>query len=638
VGQQALIPLIDRPIPIIADDYVDMEFGTGCLKVTPAHDPNDYEIGQRHGLPTLDILTPDGRIAESSPRYVGQDRFEARESILTDLQTAGALVKTETLMGRVGRSERTNAVIEPRLSLQWFVDMKRLAEPALKAVLEGEVKLLPERFVNTYRHWMENIRDWCISRQLWWGQQIPAYFYGPNPDDYVVALTRAEAWELARAKGYAGAEAELVQDPDVLDTWFSSWLWPITVFDGLEEPHNPDFTYYYPTQDLVTGPDILFFWVARMIMAGYAFTDRKPFTNVYLTGIIRDSQRRKLSKSLGNSPDVLELIDKYGADAVRMGLMMSSSAGNDILYDEALCETGRNFANKIWNALRLVDSLASRVVPGELNARENLAVQWLNTRIQAVADEMRQQLGSYNILEAARSIYKLIWDDFCSTYLELIKPGYGEPLSQAALAQTKAAFGLQMQLLHPFMPFLTEEVWQALAPRQPGQSVGLHLLPSFDEMPTHLLGGMAHALEVVSALRTFRAEKHISPKERLALTAKTPDAAWLAAFAPAICHLGGLASLAATHTQPADCQTLVVGTTELYVPHSAANVDVAAERAKLTEELAYQQGFLESVRKKLGNEKFVANAKPDVVANERKKETDALAKIAVLQEALAQLG
>lgn len=640
LGREVLIPLIDKPIPIIADSYVDAEFGTGCLKVTPAHDPNDYEIGQRHNLPAINLFNPDGTMSDDAPRYQGLDRFSVRKRIAADLEASGFLEKTEEINHSIGYSERTDAVIEPRLSLQWFVRMEPLAKPALEAVV-GEnpaIGFIPKKFENIYRHWMSNIRDWCISRQLWWGQRIPAYYYGDGEHDFVVALSRREALQLAREKGFDGTEDELQQDEDVLDTWFSSWLWPITVFDGLEEPDNADFRYYFPTSDLVTGPDIIFFWVARMIMASYEYQQQQPFSNVYFTGLIRDSQRRKMSKSLGNSPDVLKLIDENGADALRMGLMMSSSAGSDLLFEPQLIETGRNFCNKIWNALRLVKMLEDRTAAREPNARERLVAAWLSARIEQAKQDLEGIFAQFNILEAARYVYRLIWDDFFSWYLELVKPSANDDLATETYQHTLNAYEELMKLLHPIMPFITEEVWQKLRPRREGESICVTPLQPQQPVNEQVLEEMAAVRNVVTEIRSFRAAKNIPNKERFPLQVKTSQPARFRAYAPVIAAAANVKEqIAHVEAAPEDCHSIVCGADELFIPQTAAPVDTAAEKEKLRQEIAYTQGFLQKVQKKLANEKFVNNAPETVVEKERRKLRDAEEKLNALTSSLKQL-
>jgi valyl-tRNA synthetase len=657
VGLHVRVPVVGRQIPIIADEYVDREFGTGCLKVTPAHDPNDYALGQKHKLPVIDILQPNGHLIEDTALvgpYAGMDRFAARKQVAIDLKAIGTITDVKSIRNSVGHSERTDAVVEPRLSLQWWVRMEPLAELALAAVNDGRVRLIPERFNNTYRHWLENVQDWCISRQLWWGQRIPAYYL---PDgQIVVALTPEAALEKARALGFDGPADALRQDDDVLDTWFSSWLWPLSVFDhdfvNPDAPRNPDVQYYYPTNDLVTAPEILFFWVARMIMAGLKFHGEVPFRNVYLTGIVRDSQRRKMSKSLGNSPDPLDLIVQYGADGVRMGILLAAPAGNDLLFDESYCEQGRNFANKIWNASRLLMLLGQQAQEPQLRdeptVAERLATQWMEARLREGAQEIELLYAQFKISDALMTLYKLVWDDFCSWYLELIKPPFGPdgspiaPLSNATHQAALAIWGQLLQLLHPIMPFITEEIWHQLWPtRSATDFITTSPLRIPDPEPTDvdLLREMAQIREIVTALRAFRNDKQLSQRQPLSLHYLT-DAAGTALFDKYSTVLYGQADLdllKRVDAAPSGALPLAVRHHQLFIP-LAGLVDVEAERQKLLAELEYTLGFLESVNKKLSNERFVANAKPAVVDNERKKQADADARIAALQAQLAALG
>ena len=633
-GQQVIIPLVNREVPIITDSYVATDFGTGCLKVTPAHDPNDYEIGQRHGLAVIDIFHPDGTVNGTTGLYEGMDRFALRKQIAKDLDEAGLLVKQEPYTNSVGHSERTDAVIEPRLSLQWFLKMQDIAQPALKAVLDGEVNLIPQYFVNTYKHWMENVRDWCLSRQLWWGHRIPAY-YLEGTDHHVVAPTLEEA--LRKARDLTGDEnfpaEKLHQDEDVLDTWASSWLWPMEVFGGISNPGNPDAAYYYPTNDLVTAPEILFFWVARMIMAGYEYEEKKPFTNVYLTGIVRDDQRRKMSKSLGNSPDPLDLIRDYGADGVRVGMLLASPAGNDLLFKMELVEQGRNFANKIWNAFRLVNGWEVADQPAA--ERDQLAIAWMQNRIQQAAQEIEDHFGKFRIADALMTAYKLKWDDFCSWFLEMIKPAYGQPIARATLEATLDLFEQTMQILHPFMPFITEELWQNLRARQTGEFLCTARLFEPGDFDQPMLAEFELIKETTTAVRAFRTEKGLSPKDsiELYLNSETPEV--FQRYQSIFEQLINVSALHEAKEKPDQTGSLRVGTHELYIP--LTNVDLDAEREKIQKEIAYQEGFLVKVEKKLGNEKFVNNAKPEIVEKERKKKADAEAKLETLRKGLAEL-
>lgn len=635
-GKQVRVPVCDRVIPIIVDPYVTMEFGTGCLKVTPAHDENDYVLGQKHGLEIIDIFNPDATLNAYGLHYEGMDRFEARKAMAAELEAKGFLVKKETYANKVGTSERTQAVIEPRLSDQWFLKMEALAKPALDAVLKsGEIQLVPSKFDNTYRHWMENIRDWNISRQLWWGQRIPAYYYGPGKEDFVVAQTAEAALEKARQRsGNPGLQAaQLRQDEDVLDTWFSSWLWPISVFGGILQPDNAEVNYYYPTSDLVTGPDILFFWVARMIMAGYHYRHQPPFKTVYLTGLVRDKQRRKMSKSLGNSPDALQLISDYGADGVRVGLLLSAAAGNDLLFDEALCQQGANFANKVWNAFRLVKGWEVADRPQPEAAR--LGIAWYRARLAQALAEIEDHFSKYRISDALMVTYKLVWDDFCSWLLEIAKPAYGEPIDRQTYADVIALFEDNLRLLHPFMPFLSEEVWQHIAERSPEEALVVASWPKAGQADASLLAGFDFTREVISGIRTIRKEKNIAFKEALSLRVldeENTGRQWDVLIA----KLANVADIAAVSQAPEGALSFRVKSNEYFVPLAGA-IDVEAEMAKIREELDYTRGFLASVRQKLANERFVSNAPDQVVALERKKASDAEAKIDTLEKSLANL-
>lgn len=634
-GKRVIVPLVNRSIPIITDEYVDMEFGTGGLKVTPAHDINDYELGVRHNLEVIDVLNDDGTISKQGKLYVGEDRFAVRKQIAKDLKTAGILVKTEDYTHSVGYSERTNAAIEPKLSMQWFLNMEEISKPALDAVLDGEVNLIPGKFINTYKHWMENVRDWCLSRQLWWGHQIPAY-YIDGTNDFVVAETPEEALEKAREE--TGREeltlADLEQDPDVLDTWASSWLWPISVFNGITQPNNPEIEYYYPTNDLVTAPEILFFWVARMIIAGKEYIGKKPFTNVYLTGIVRDDQRRKMSKSLGNSPNPLDLIAQYGADGVRVGMLLASPAGNDLLYKETLIEQGRNFANKIWQAYRLVKGWEP--VPGKSTELDRLALDWMNARINLVTAEINDHFSTFRISDALMSVYKLKWDDFCSQFLEMIKPPKGEPIAAETYEGVLLIFEKIVLLGHAFMPFITEEIWQGLREREAGTFITTSRLFEPDAPDEKLIAEMELIHEAISAVRKFRLDKQIPNREPIELYIKTLEEG---VFTPYLSLLGKFLNtekIEFVSDQVEGAGRMRVGKHELFVPMKS--MDTEAEREKILKDIQYNEGFLASVMKKLSNERFVGSAPEKVVELERKKKADTEAKIHLLQEALAALG
>ena len=633
-GKFAIIPMINRRVPIIFDDYILMEFGTGALKVTPAHDINDYNLGIKHKLEVIDTLNADGTMSPAAGFYIGEDRFIVRKKIVKDLQEMGHVVKVEDYTNKVGYSERTDAVIEPRLSMQWFVRMKEFSKPALDAVMDGEVKLYPEKFVNTYRHWMENVHDWCISRQLWWGQRIPAFY--DNKGNVVVCKTPDEAIALLKKSNPEVTLSDIRQDEDVLDTWFSSWLWPISVFDGFKDPNNKGINYYYPTNDLVSAPEILFFWIARMIMAGYEYRGKKPFNNVYLTGIVRDKQGRKMSKSLGNSPDPLDLIAKYGADGVRVGMLLSSPAGNDLLFDEGLCEQGRNFTNKIWNAFRLVKGweVADTIPHPKVNA---VAIEWFDSKLQEVLLEINDHYEKLRISDALMSSYKLVWDDFCSWYLELIKPAYQQPIDRKTLDATISFFEKILAIMHPFMPFISEELWHLLKERNEGDDIIISHWPRTEKINQSLLKSFPVAAELIGEIRNFRQSKGLSPKEALELKVRANGSSeGLNLFGDAIIKLGNLSAIEHITEKPAGTFPFVVRELECFIPMSA-HVDKDAERIRLTEELAYTQGFLKSVLGKLNNERFVNNAKPDVVAAEQKKKSDAEAKIRAIQEALTSL-
>ena len=632
-GKKVIIPIVNRVIPIIEDDYVDIEFGTGALKITPAHDTNDYEIGQRHGLPMIDSLDDDANLNDHGQHYAGKNRFEVRKLIAKELEEKDLLLKAEDYVNKVGTSERTGAVIEPKVSVQWFLKMSELGKPALDVVMNDEIKFHPEKFKNTYKHWMENIRDWNISRQLWWGQQIPAYFYGDGENDFVVAETIEEALVLAKQKTNNDqlTTDNLKQDEDALDTWFSSWLWPISVFDGMLDPENKDVNYYYPTSDLVTGPDIIFFWVARMIMAGLEYRKEVPFKNVYFTGIVRDKQRRKMSKSLGNSPDPIELIEKYGADGVRVGILLSSAAGNDLLFDEELMLQGRNFATKIWNAYRLVQGW-NKDETIKANDADRQAIDWFGHQMDKTIAEVADQFEKFRISDALHLLYKLIWDDFCSWYLEAIKPGYGEPVSKEVYDQTILYFEELMKLIHPFMPFLSEELWQNIAERTPENALVIAQQRKPETFNQDLIKNFDSAKELISGIRNYRQSKGISPRESVEVFTNAT------AFENEnlIKKLANVAEINFGQKTDKPSFTFLVGSTEISIPLSE-NLDLAEEKAKTEEEIKYLKGFLVSVEKKLSNEKFVANAKPEVVEAERKKQKDAQDKIALLEAKLSTL-
>lgn len=641
-GRRVIVPLVGREIPVIEDDYVDIEFGTGCLKVTPAHDVNDYMLGEKYNLPSIDIFNDNGTIAPAGELYVGMDRFAVREQIVHDLDAAGLLEKTEDYTNKVGFSERTNVPIEPKLSMQWFLKMEGLAKPALDAVMDDEIRFYPPKFKNTYRHWMENVKDWCISRQLWWGHRIPAYYASPTDGEASgnvapVIILVAETEEEARAQAaehpmLKGRPFTLRQDEDCLDTWFSSWLWPIALFDGINHPGNDEMRYYYPTADLVTGPDIIFFWVARMIMAGYEYEKDKPFHNVYFTGIVRDKLGRKMSKSLGNSPDPLALIDQYGADGVRMGIMLAAPAGNDILFDESLCEQGRNFNNKIWNALRLVKSWEVSDAAEQPDAAR-IAIDWMEAKFCATIVELEDDFSRYRISEALMTAYKLFRDEFSAWYLEAVKPAYGQPIDAKTYRSTISLFEKLMLTLHPFMPFITEEVWQALADRQPGESIMVTQQPRPEQTNDLLTADFEVVKNIVAGVRSIRLERNIPNKESLTLQVVTGD--HNEAYNPVIMKMCNVDTIVRA-PKDATAASFMIGTTEYAVP-LGNTIDVAEEIQKMEAEIDYLEGFLRSVMKKLGNEKFVANAKPEVVAVERKKRADAESKLALLRENVAKL-
>lgn len=637
-GKKAIVPLCNRVIPIIEDDYVDMEFGTGCLKVTPAHDENDKNLGDKHNLEVIDIFNDDATLNSFGLHYEGKDRFVVRKEITKELEDKGFLLKTETHVNKVGTSERTKAVIEPRLSDQWFLKMEELVKPAIEAVLgeDAEIKLFPKKFENTYRHWMENIRDWNISRQLLWGQQIPAYYYGVGKEDFVVAETKEEALKLAikKTNNQELSINHLRQDTDALDTWFSSWLWPISVFDGIRNPENEDINYYYPTNDLVTGPDILFFWVARMIIAGYEYKGERPFNNVYLTGLVRDKQRRKMSKSLGNSPDALKLIDDYGADGVRVGLLLSSAAGNDLMFDEALCQQGKSFANKIWNAFRLVKGWEVDETIPQPNSSA-IAITWFEAKFQKTLVELEDHYGKYRLSDALMATYKLIWDDYASWLLEIVKPAYQQPIDSKTLKSVVAIFEDILKVLHPFMPFLTEEIWQYISERTPEDALIIAKWPDSKPINEALISEFEFAQDVVSGIRNIRKEKNIAFKDAIGFYVINNENI-ANTFDEVITKLGNLESIEYTNEAVDGALTFRVKSNEYFIPIAGA-INVEEEIKKLTDELNYTEGFLKSVQKKLANERFIAGAPEQVIANERNKEADALAKIETLKASLGSL-
>ena len=639
-GNKVLVPLVNRPVPVIVDEYVDREFGTGALKITPAHDINDYELGLKHNLPSIDIFNEDGTLSEAAEILVGTDRFEARRQIIPELEKAGNLVRQEDYVNKVGYSERTDAVIEPKLSLQWFLDMKKLAIPALENVLNDTIRLQPPKFKNVYRHWMENLKDWCISRQLWWGQRIPAYYIGdhPGPNDYVVALTPEEALEEAVRKTGNSALTldDLHQDEDVLDTWFSSWLWPISVFDGIRNPDNRDIRYYYPTNDLVTAPEILFFWVARMIIAGYEYRGERPFDTVYLTGIVRDNQRRKMSKSLGNSPDPIELMRKYSADGVRIGMLLCSPAGNDLLFDESLTEQGRNFSNKIWNAFRLVKNW--EVDPEQEQPESSrLAVEWFGSFLNRALKEIEKQFDKYRISDALMVIYRLFWDEFASWYLEIIKPGYRQPIDRTTYEATLTFFDQLLHVLHPFMPFITEEIWHYLRERKEGESIMVSSMPEPGAVSGELIDQFTHLTQVVTQVRSIRKSKNLPQKEPLELHVKAGgNGNFPEKLVPVMKKIGNLSEIHLAAEKPAGAVSFLVQNAEYSLPLGNL-VDAGEEIGKLEKELEYTRGFLASVMKKLDNDRFVNNAPEKVVEAERKKRDDARAKISSLEEQISAL-
>lgn len=624
-GKKVMVPFVNRAIPIICDEAIDIEFGTGCLKVTPAHDIVDYEIGQRHGLPVIDCINDDGTIADIAGAFVGLDRFVARKQAIKTLEETGLLEKVEEYTNNVGYSERTDAAIEPKLSMQWFLKMKEFSKPALDAVLNGDVNLIPNKYVNTYKHWMENVRDWCLSRQLWWGHRIPAWYN--EEGKFVVAATLEEAEAQCKAQNIS--YTTLKQDEDVLDTWASSWLWPISVFDGIENPENEEIKYYYPTNDLVTAPEILFFWVARMIMAGYEYQGKKPFNNVYLTGIVRDKQRRKMSKSLGNSPDPLDLIAQYGADGVRLGMLLCSPAGNDILFDESQVEQGRNFSNKLWNAYRLVSGWEIKEAEDEQDY--SVAFNWFYNRFDEVLTEVNEDFNTFKLSEGLMKMYKLVWDDFCSWYLEMVKPAYGEPISRKLYNATIDIFDNILRLLHPIMPFITEELWQNIATRKEGESICIASWPTLYNAPKV---NADKALQLITEIRSFRNSKGISPKETVDIYIITPNETEYKTFESLIVKLANISSLQFVSDKMQGAYSFLINTDEAFIP---VELDKEAESKRIQDEIGYLEGFLKSVDAKLGNEKFMANAKPDVIEKEQQKKADALNKIESLKEQLGML-
>ena len=634
-GKHVIVPLVNREIPVIEDTYVDIEFGTGCLKVTPAHDINDHALGLKHGLETIDIFNDNGTISEAAGLYVGMDRMDVRKQISIDLQNAGLMEKIEDYNNKVGFSERTNVPIEPKLSTQWFLKMQHFADIALPPVMDDDIEFYPKKYKNTYRHWLENIKDWCISRQLWWGHRIPAYYFdNAGKKDFVVAETAEEALKLAQEKNANIKAEDLEQESDCLDTWFSSWLWPISLFDGIEHPDNEEINYYYPTSDLVTGPDIIFFWVARMIMAGYEYRGKMPFKHVYFTGIVRDKLGRKMSKSLGNSPDPLDLIDKFGADGVRMGMMLSAPAGNDILFDESLCEQGRNFNNKIWNAFRLVKGWETADIEQPKSAE--IAVKWFDAKLKEVNEEMQKQFKDYRISEALMTVYKLFWDEFSSWYLEMVKPAYGQPIDQKSYDATLRFFDALLKMLHPFMPFITEELWQHIYDRKDGESIMREKLdipaPTAEEQK--LAADIEAVKQIIAGVRTVRNQKNIAQKEQLSLQVVGKND--FEAYNDVTLKMANLDKIEVIAEKSADASSFMVGTDEFAVPLGDL-IDVAAEIEKAEAQLKHLEGFLMGVRKKLSNENFVAHAPEKVVALERKKESDSLEKIAALKATIEEL-
>ena len=634
-GKHVIVPLVNREIPVIEDSYVDIEFGTGCLKVTPAHDINDHALGLKHGLQTIDIFNDNGTISEAAGMYVGQDRMDVRKQIAIDLQNAGLMEKIEDYNNKVGFSERTNVPIEPKLSTQWFLKMQHFADIALPPVMDDDIEFYPKKYKNTYRHWLENIKDWCISRQLWWGHRIPAYYFDNNgKQDFVVAETAEEALKLAQQKNANIKAEDLEQESDCLDTWFSSWLWPISLFDGIEHPDNEEINYYYPTSDLVTGPDIIFFWVARMIMAGYEYRGKMPFKHVYFTGIVRDKLGRKMSKSLGNSPDPIDLIDKFGADGVRMGMMLSAPAGNDILFDESLCEQGRNFNNKIWNAFRLVKGWETADIAQPKSAE--IAVKWFDAKLKEVNEEMEKQFKEYRISEALMTVYKLFWDEFSSWYLEMVKPAYGQPIDQKSYDATLKFFDALLKMLHPFMPFITEELWQHIYDHKEGESIMREKLeiPAPTAEEKKLAADIENVKQIIAGVRTVRNQKNIAQKEQLTLQVVGKND--FEAYNDVTLKMANLDKIEVISEKSADASSFMVGTDEFAVPLGDL-IDVAAEIEKAEAQLKHLEGFLMGVRKKLSNENFVAHAPEKVVALERKKESDSVEKIAALKATIEEL-
>ena len=631
-GKEVIVPLTNRRIQIIADEYVEMDFGTGCLKVTPAHDINDYELGKKYKLETIDIFTDNGKLNVNGLHYAGKDRFEVRKEIAKELDEKGYMVKVEDHINKIGYSERTDAVIEPKLSLQWFVSMKELSQPALDNVMNGNIAFHPEKFKNTYRHWLENVKDWCISRQLWWGHRIPAWYFGSNPEDYVVAKTEAEAITLASEKtGRAISTSDLKQDEDVLDTWFSSWLWPISVFNGITQPNNEEIKYYYPTNDLVTAPEIMFFWVARMIIAGYEYMGELPFKNVYYTGIVRDKLGRKMSKSLGNSPDPLDLIEKFGADGVRVGILISSPAGNDLPFDTSQCEQGRNFANKIWNAFRLITSW--EVMDLEQPKASIKGIEWFDAKLNQELSEIDILFKKFKISEALMATYKLVWDDFCSWYLEIIKPGYQQPIDRITLEATLGFFEKILKIIQPFTPFIAEEIWHIIRERKEGDDIVIANWPEVTEYNPEVLAQFKVAEEVITNIRNIRKENNIATKVKMDLFMKQNQEI-SSDFDSVIVKMGNLSQLEYSKEKIANAYSFLVHSNEFFIPFGDS-VDVESERKKIEEELEYTKGFLQIVQNKLTNEKFVSGAPDAVVANEKKKEADALHKITILEDKLA---
>ncbi len=636
-GKRCIIPMVKRSVPIIFDTYIDLEFGTGALKVTPAHDINDYNLGLKHKLEVIDTIAADGKMSAAAQFYVGEDRFAVRKKIAKDLEEMGQIAKIEDIKNKVGYSERTNAVIEPKLSMQWFLKMDTISKPALENVVNGEIKLIPEKFVNTYKHWMENVHDWCISRQLWWGQQIPAWY--DDKGNTVVAKTHAEALVAYKVQHPTSNIQHLKQDEDVLDTWFSSWLWPISVFDGFKNPDGKDINYYYPTNDLVTAPEILFFWVARMIIAGYEYRGKKPFTNVYLTGIVRDKQGRKMSKSLGNSPDPIDLIEKFGADGVRVGMLLCSPAGNDLPFDESMCEQGRNFSNKIWNAFRLIKGweISADIKRGETN---EIAIQWFDAKFNEQLEVINDLYSKYRMSEALMTTYKLVWDDFCAWYLEMIKPefvdGKSLPIDKETYETTIVFFEKILTVLHPFMPFITEEIWHLINERSEKECIIVAKWPAINNSNPSILKHFDVMMELITTIRNIRKHKNISPKEKLQLFEKVNQSEINKTYDGIVVKLCNLSSFDYVTEKAEGANSFLINNSEFYVPLSQ-NIDIVAEKERLLKELEYNKGFLGSVLKKLTNEKFVSNAKPELLENERKKEADALAKIKVIEEQLSAL-